>query len=146
MSSFMKKLGLGGEEKSQTSTRQTSTSSVSAEHSGRQSSAAQKASNLVPATVTERDEAKEDTTVCVRESEVHLIYSERRRWFGCPFAKPLSLALLRSQPGTWSSATCSLAICSKNLVLAEVQGNLGSSKGGHDGGRTEGCRGPSQVL
>ena len=72
MSSFMKKLGIGGEEKSQSSSRQT-TSSVSAEHSGRQSSAAQKASNLVPATITERDEAQKETTVCVRESEVSLL-------------------------------------------------------------------------
>ena len=67
----MKKLGLGGDEKPQSSSRQTSTSSVSAEHSGSQSAAAQKASNLVPATVTERDEAEKDTTVCVRESEVY---------------------------------------------------------------------------
>lgn len=70
MSSFMKKLGLGGtEEKSQSSSRQTS-SAVSGEHSGRQPVAAQKASNLVPATITERDEAEKDTTVCVKESEV----------------------------------------------------------------------------
>ena len=71
----MKKLGLGGEEKTQSSSRQTSTSSVSGEHSGRQSAAAQRASNLVPATVTERDEAQKDTTVCVRESEVHMCNS-----------------------------------------------------------------------
>ena len=80
----MKKLGLGGEEKSQSPSRQTSTSSVSSEHSGRQSAAAQKASNLVPATVTERDEAEQDTTVCVRESEVHSIDSYARRWCGGP--------------------------------------------------------------
>lgn len=69
----MKKLGLGGtEERSQSSSRQT-TSAVSAEHSGRQPIAAQKASNLVPATVPERDEADKDTTVCVRESEVNML-------------------------------------------------------------------------
>ena len=70
MSSFMKKLGLGGsEDKPQSSSRQTS-GPVSGEHSGRQPAAAVKASNLVPPTLTERDEAEKDQTVCVKESEV----------------------------------------------------------------------------
>ena len=72
MSSFKKMLGLGSsEEKSQTSNRQTASSrAVSGEHSGVQSSAAQKASNLVPATIAERDDAEKDLTVCAVESEV----------------------------------------------------------------------------
>ena len=92
----MKKLGLGGEEKSQSSSRQTSTSSVSGEHSGRQPAAAKRASNLVPATVTERDEAEKDTTVCVRESEVLSADTCRRRWSGRPLLSrcPLLESLL----------------------------------------------------
>lgn len=69
MSSFKKLLGLGGEEdKGQSSNRQSS-SAVSAEHSGSISTAAKKASNLVPATIAERDETQKDVTVCQQESE-----------------------------------------------------------------------------
>ena len=69
MSTFKKLLGFGAEEdKSQSSSRQP-TSAVSGEHSGSLSSAAQKASNLVPATIAERDDAN-DQTVCQKESQV----------------------------------------------------------------------------
>lgn len=68
MSTFKKLLGFGAEEdKSQSSSRQP-TSAVSGEHSGSLSSAAQKASNLVPATIAERDDAN-DQTVCQKESQ-----------------------------------------------------------------------------
>ena len=69
MSTFKKLLGLGGEEdKTQSSNRQPS-SAVSGEHSGSLSPAAQKASNLVPATIAERDDAQSET-VCQKESQV----------------------------------------------------------------------------
>ena len=72
MSTFKKLLGLGGEDdKTQSSNRQSS-SAVSAEHSGSLSSAAQKASNLVPATIAERDETQKDVTVCQKESQVKI--------------------------------------------------------------------------
>ena len=71
MASFKKLLGLGGDDKQEAaSTSKQSSRAVSAEHQGPQPEAAEKASNMVPATLAERDEAAEDTTVCVRESEV----------------------------------------------------------------------------
>ena len=78
MSTFKSLLGFGTEGKkgAAQSSSQTSTA-VSAEHQGPQPAAAQKASSMVPATLAERDEAAEDTTVCVREAEVSrpLLYS-----------------------------------------------------------------------
>ena len=79
MSTFKSFLGLGGakDDKSQSqtqsqsqSTSQQTTHAVSAEHSGQQSKAEQKASNLVPATVVERDDAEKTETTCKQESEV----------------------------------------------------------------------------
>lgn len=73
MATFKKLLGFGAEGKEgATPSSSQSSSAMSAEHRGPQPAAEQKASNMVPATLAERDEAAEDTTVCVRESEVRL--------------------------------------------------------------------------
>lgn len=119
MSSFKKLWGFGGEDKeSARPSSSQSTSAVSAEHQGPQPPAAQKASNMVPATLAERDEAAEDTTVCVRESEVadsDCIELKRTRVTVLPSAslsgasgyRPLSK--LRFWPCITSTYTASLA-------------------------------------
>lgn len=71
--SFKKLLGLGGDDKQGAApSSRPPTGPVSGEHQGVQPAAAKKASNMVPATLAERDEAAVDTTVCVRESEVSI--------------------------------------------------------------------------
>ncbi len=155
MSSFKKLLGLGGEEdKSQSSSRQSS-SAVSAEHSGTLSTAAKKASNLVPVTIAERDETQKDVTVCQQESEVRqsgtilmdtafgivaAVVTRSSYCLGSDATNALFCALF------WIDASCITAA----LFLitdghswhhqytahccAEVQGHLGGRQGSHDGG------------
>lgn len=52
---------------------------MSGEHSGPQPTAAKKASNLVPATIAERDETQKDVTVCKKESEVSMLQAASDR-------------------------------------------------------------------
>ena len=76
MSTFKKLLGFGaeGKEGAAPSSSQ-SANAMSGEHRGAQSNAEEKASSMVPATLAERDESAEDTTVCAREAEVTEVYS-----------------------------------------------------------------------
>lgn len=104
MSTFKKLLGLGGEDdKTQSSNRQ-STSAVSAEHSGSLSSAAQKASNLVPATIAERDETQKDVTVCQQESQV-ITHCEDRML--CPLVSGVATRPTRKATVSKSRCLCS---------------------------------------
>ena len=132
--SFKKMLGLGGsEEKSQASKRHTS-SAVSGEHTGAQSTAAQKASNLVPATVAERDEAEKDFTVCARESEVHSPASVGVAGSHLQQAKPLL---------GYSSTRQDLR---QMYYAAEVEGHMGRGQASYCRGRATRGRSSSQVL